>query len=73
MSRMYHTDPPPEFAEFLFGPIPRDKTLFVVCPRCGGETVTWSPATGVLVCPVCNARLLKKLSRRLVLSKSRQP
>jgi ribosomal protein S27E len=71
MSRMYHTDPPPEYQEFLFGPIPRDKTLSAICPRCAGRITTWSPATGVLVCPVCNARLLKRLSRRL--SKSQQP
>lgn len=60
----YHTDPPPSYSEFLRSPIPRQKTVFTICPGCGNQMVVWSPTVnGVLVCPTCNCRLISENSR----------
>jgi len=60
---MYHTDPPPEYHEFLHGPIPRQKHVFVICPGCGNSFLAWSSNYGVMCCPTCDTRLIHKLAK----------
>jgi ribosomal protein S27E len=60
----YHTVPPPSYPEFLNSPIPRKKTVRVLCPDCERVMVMWSPTVGgVLVCPYCNCRLVDEYTR----------